>query len=96
MSAFSPDMQFSIFIGSIFKPVSPPIFPRMHLETWLCSSVTPYGVTVIAVLWKPKAFSPLPFKVKTEKLQKMSFSPFLLIHVSPSSRPHRWWLIVLS
>ena len=26
----------------------------------------PYGGTVIAVLWKPKAFKPVPFKVSAE------------------------------
>lgn len=28
----------------------------------------PYGGTVIAVLWKPKAFIPAPFKVKSKPL----------------------------
>lgn len=31
----------------------------------------PCGGTVIAVLWKPKAFIPAPFKVRAEKIQKL-------------------------
>lgn len=36
---------------------------------------------MIAVLWKPKAFSPLPFKVKTgSRRTYLSFPLYLLIH----------------